>query len=286
MSLTTSPAPTEEISSALTEKTETTPSQTAKRSGRAHAILLSVTILLSAFLLFVVEPLFAKLILPMFGGSAAVWSTCLVFYQCALLLGYLYADITSRRLRPVQQSFLHIALLLTSMLFLPIAAHSSWRTQDGGEPAWRILALLTASIGLPFVLLSATSPLLQMWYARRNSGAEPYHLFALSNFASMLALLSFPILIEPHIASHKQALLWSALFVIFVVLCSAAAWHARRGGVIELESSVPTTRVPAVPDAAPDTREKLLWLALSACGSMLLLSITNHLLENIAPVPL
>ena len=271
------------ISSAPTEAAETTLSpMAAKHSVGGHAILLSVTVLLSAFLLFVVEPLFAKLILPWFGGSAAVWSTCLVFFQCALLLGYFYADITSRLLRPVQQSFLHIALLLMSLFFLPIAPDLSWRSHDGGDPAWHILRLLTASIGLPFVLLSATGPLVQMWYARRNSGAEPYHLFALSNFASMLALLGFPILIEPHIASHQQALWWSALFAIFVVLCSAAAWYARRGSVPELASH----GISAAPAAVPSAREKLLWLAFSACGSMLLLSITNHLLENIAPVPL
>jgi SAM-dependent methyltransferase len=271
------------ISSAPAEVAAATPAQAVGRnSTRAHAILLSVTVFLSAFLLFIVEPLFAKLILSWFGGSAAVWSTCLVFFQCALLLGYLYADLTSRRLLPVQQSFLHIALLLASLLFLPIAPHSSWRPQQGSDPAWRILGLLTASIGLPFVLLSATSPLLQMWYARRNSTAEPYHLFALSNFASMLALLSFPLLVEPHIASHKQAVLWSVLFAIFVILCSMAAWNARRSITVELASR----SEPTGPAAAPSAREKLLWLGLSACGSMLLLSITNHLLENIAPVPL
>jgi hypothetical protein len=271
------------ISSAPADVAAATPEQGAARNSTgAHAILLSVTVFLSAFLLFIVEPLFAKLILPWFGGSAAVWSTCLVFFQCALLLGYLYADITSRRLPPIQQSILHIALLLTSLLFLPIAPDSSWRPREGSEPAWRILGLLTASIGLPFVLLSATSPLMQMWYARRNSSAEPYHLFALSNFASMLALLSFPLLVEPHIASHKQAILWSVLFAIFVVLCSMAAWNARRSVTVELASR----SEPTGPAAPPSAREKLLWLGLSACGSMLLLSITNHLLENIAPVPL
>src|ERR1700719_2097216 len=196
MSTTTYPTPD--------EVAETLPSDAAKPPARAYTILLAFTVFLSAFLLFVVEPLFAKLILPWFGGSAAVWSTCLVFYQCALLLGYFYADITSRRLRPIQQSILHISLLLASILFLPIAPNSSWRPQGAGEPAWRILGVLTAYIGLPFVLLSATSPLAQVWYARRHSSEEPYHLFALSNLASMLALLSFPILIEPHIASHRE----------------------------------------------------------------------------------
>ncbi len=223
-----------------------------------------------------------SVILPWFGGSAAVWATCLVFFQSALLLGYLYADITSRRLTPARQSILHIALLLICLLFLPIAPHTSWRPQPGSDPAWRILGLLTASIGLPFILLSATSPLVQTWYARARSASEPYHLFALSNLASLLALLSFPFLIEPHIPSHRQALLWSALFAIFAGLCSMVAWLARRSAPLAVEP--PADRGET--HAPPALREKLLWLALSACGAMLLLSITNHLTENVAPIPL
>src|SRR6185312_12933596 len=144
------------------------------------AILCAVTVSLSAFLLFLLEPLFAKLILPWFGGSAAVWATCLVFFQSALLLGYLYADIVARRLAPRQQSFLHIGLLAAGLAFLPITAHASWRPSSASDPAWRILGLLTVSIGLPFVLLSATSPLVQAWHARLRPAVEPYHLFEFS----------------------------------------------------------------------------------------------------------
>jgi hypothetical protein len=245
-------------------------------------LLLPVTIFLGAALLFLIEPLFAKLILPWFGGSAAVWATCLVFFQSALLLGYLYADVTTRHLTPIRQSILHIALLLASLLFLPIAPHSSWRPQPGSDPAWRILALLTASMGLPFILLSATSPLVQTWYARARSASEPYHLFALSNLASLLALLSFPFLIEPHVPSHQQGVLWSALFGVFVALCLLVAWLARRNS----SSPVLSPAGSAETNASPALREKLLWLGLSACGSMLLLSITNHITENVAPIPL
>jgi hypothetical protein len=256
--------------------------QAKDAAARLPLLLSSLTIFLGAFLLFLVEPLFAKLILPWFGGSAAVWATCLVFFQSALLLGYLYADLATRRVPPARQSILHIVLLLASLLFLPIAPHSSWRALSGGDPAWRILALLTTSIGLPFVLLSATSPLVQAWHARDESGSEPYHLFALSNFASLLALLSYPFLIEPRFTSHLQARLWSGLFVVFVALCSLAAWMARRGS--------PWPAAPAAESvetvAPPTPREKLVWLSLSACGSMLLLSVTNHLTENVAAVPL
>jgi hypothetical protein len=211
-----------------------------------------------------------------------VWAACLVFFQCALLLGYLYADVTSRRLTPRRQSQLHIALLALGLLFLPIAPRFLQVKRAGGDPATAILLLLSVSIGLPFVLLSATSPLVQVWYARTSAQRDPYHLFALSNIASLLALLSYPLLIEPHIAAHKQATLWSALFAIFVLLCAAAAWLARRDTlpVAAMQSEESASA------AAPTLHEKLLWLGLAAGSSMLLLSITNKLLEDVAPVPL
>jgi hypothetical protein len=137
---------------------------------KAHRLLFATTIFLGAFLLFLIEPLIAKLILPWFGGSAAVWATCLVFFQTALLLGYLYTDSTIRRLAPRRQSVLHLGLLLVSLLWLPIAPQIFWRSHANIDPAWRILGLLTFSIGLPFLLLSSTSPLLQTWYARRAPG--------------------------------------------------------------------------------------------------------------------
>src|SRR5271170_6098226 len=130
----------------------------------SQRLLFGSTIFLGAFLLFLIEPLFAKLILPWFGGSAAVWATCLVFFQTALLLGYLYADVVIRRLSPGRQSVLHLGALLASLLWLPIAPQGFWRSHVQVDPAWRILGLLTFSIGFPFVLLSSTSPLLQTWY--------------------------------------------------------------------------------------------------------------------------
>lgn len=211
-----------------------------------------------------------------------MWAACLVFFQCALLLGYWYADVTSRRLTAVRQSQLHIALLLLSLLFLPIAPRFS-EAHRASDPATAILALLTASIGLPFVLLSATSPLAQIWYARARAEREPYHLFALSNIASLLALLSYPLLIEPRVAAHRQALLWSALFVLFVLLCAAAAWLAWRNAKFAVAARREQEEIPA---ATPTLRDKLLWLGLAACGSMLLLSVTNKLLEDVSPVPL
>src|ERR1700686_4042335 len=256
-------------------------SAAANRLIAAYSLLLASTVFLGAFLLFLIVPLFAKLILPRFGGAAAVWAACLVFFQCALLLGYSYADVSSRRLAPVRQSQLHIALLLVSVLFLPIAPRFLHWHRAGGDPASAILLLLSASIGLPFVLLSATSPLAQTWFARAHGQREPYHLFGLSNLASLLALLSYPLLVEPHITAHKQSAWWSVLFVVFVMLCIAAAWHAGRGDKPEMHA-----RTEQNETAVPALRDKLLWLGLSACSSMLLLSITNKLLEDVAPVPL
>jgi hypothetical protein len=246
--------------------------------------LFSTTIFLGAFLLFLIEPLFAKLILPWFGGSAAVWATCLVFFQIALLLGYFYADVTTRRLTRKRQCAVHLGLLLVSLLWLPIAPQMFWRAHVQVDPAWRILGLLTFSIGLPFALLSATSPLLQTWHARRASGGSPYHLFALSNLASLLALLSFPFLIEPRLSSHRQSVLWSAMYVLFAICCSLSAWLSRSNATnafaVNEEPPIAGENTP------PALRTKLLWLSLSACGSMMLLAVTNHLSENVAPVPL
>ncbi len=247
-------------------------------------MLFAATIFLGAFLLFLIEPLFAKLILPWFGGSAAVWATCLVFFQTALLLGYFYADATTRRLSPKRQSALHLVLLLVSLFWLPIAPQSFWRSHVEVDPAWRILGLLTFSIGLPFILLSATSPLVQTWYARSASGRSPYHLFALSNLASLLALLSFPFLIETHLSSRQQIILWSTVYVLFVACCTLAAWLS--GSPASNAVAASASSEVAEEGAPPEFRRKLLWLGLSACGSMTLLAVTNHLTENVAPVPL
>ena len=242
-------------------------------------VLYPSTVFLSAFLLFLVEPLLAKLILPWFGGSASVWATCLVFFQLALLLGYFYADLSSRFLTPKAQAAFHIGLLIVSLLWLPLHPKASWQPMPGEDPAWHILRVLTGAIGLPFLMLSATSPLVQNWFSRRGSGSRAYRLFALSNLASLLALLSYPFLIEPNSTVHHQANLWGAGFAVFVVLGGLVAWISRTPILF-------ATGALSEAEANPTLRLKVLWFSLSACGSMLLLSITNHLSQNVAPVPL
>jgi SAM-dependent methyltransferase len=255
-------------------------------STRFVRLLYSLTVALGAFLLFLLEPLFGKMILPRFGGSAAVWSTCLVFFQSALLLGYYYADVLTRRLPAARQGSTHIALLVVSVALLPIAPHAILSSSSSYHPAFHILVLLCASIGLPFVLLSATSPLIQAWKSR--SGAAAYHLFAISNFASFVALLSFPFLVEPRLSSHRQAQLWSTLYAVFVFLCSLTAWMSRSesAGAEPIDQTLRQPAVVASDGIHSKRKDWILWLALSACGSVLLLATTNHLTEDVAPVPL
>ncbi|HEV2447317.1 MAG TPA: hypothetical protein VGS58_15400, partial [Candidatus Sulfopaludibacter sp.] len=240
------------------------------------------TIFLSAFLLFAVQPMIGKMILPWFGGSAAVWNTCLLFFQAALLAGYLYAHLSTRYLKPKQRAILHAALIIVSLALLPVVPASHWKPLHPGDPSGRILLLLTVTIGLPYTLLAATSPLLQAWYVSVKPGAIPYRLFALSNFGSFLALFSFPVLAEPLLATHTQAYSWSAMYGVFVLLCSLAAWMAFRAGK---EPAGPEL-ARAEPAAAPPWQVYLLWIVLPGCASALLLAITNHLTQNVAPIPL
>jgi SAM-dependent methyltransferase len=236
----------------------------------------AATIFLSSFLLFLVQPIIAKQILPWFGGSAAVWTTCLVFFQTVLLAGYGYAD-GAMRLGAKRQGFVHAALLAASLACLPIVASSGWKPAGNEAPIVRILLLLGATIGLPYFLLSTTTPLVQAWYWRRFRSAVPYRLFALSNFASLLALLGFPVLFEPAFDLKALAWGWSFLYAGFVVLCGGLALASLNGGSRSLET---------VKAAAPlGLGVQLLWLGLAAMGSVMLLAVTNHITQNIASVP-
>jgi hypothetical protein len=241
-------------------------------------LLYALTILVSAFLLFQVQPVIAKIILPWFGGSAAVWTVCLLFFQLVLLLGYLYAHALVRYLKPRMQMIVHGSLLVVSALALPIYPKVSWKPSGAEEPALAILLLLGMTVGLPYFLLSTTGPLLQAWYARRFKGVMPYRLYALSNAGSMFALISYPVLFEPVFGTHMQAAIWSWAYCVFIVLCG---FTALRSGT-----------APAVEDVAPDSlehrpgrRQYALWIALPACASVLLMAVTNHLSQNVAAIP-
>ena len=241
-------------------------------------LLYALTIVVSAFLLFQVQPVIAKIILPWFGGSAAVWTTCLLFFQAVLLLGYIYAHGLIRYLKPRAQTLVHAGLLLASALVLPIIPREAWKPAGGEDPTFRILGLLAATVGLPYFLLSTTGPLLQAWYSRRNRGAMPYRLYALSNAGSMFALLSYPVLFEPFNTTSQQAVTWSFGYAAFIALCGLTALRSGQpaeAGVAEADDA------PARPGAGTF----LIWMALPACASALLLAVSNHLAQNVAAIP-
>ena len=239
-------------------------------------LVYGLAIFSSAFLLFQVQPLIAKIILPWFGGGAAVWIVCLLFFQLVLLLGYSYAHLLSRRFHPRTQERIHAVILAASLLALPILPKDSWKPTGPDAPVIHILLLLGVTVGLPYFLLSATSPLLQAWYTQTRAGAVPYRFYALSNAGSMLALLSYPILIEPMFSSSHQAVGWSVAYADIGLLCVAVGFLSR-GEVVAGTKPVSTFR--------PDWKLQLLWLALAACGSALLLAVTNHITQNVASVP-
>ena len=251
-------------------------------------IVYALTIFVSAFLLFLVQPIIAKQILPWFGGSAAVWTTCLVFFQCMLLAGYFYSDWTTRNFSPKRQAIVHIALIAIAMALLPIIPDTTWKPVGDETPSLRILLLLGATIGLPYFLISTTSPLVQAWFNRSYPGRSPYRLFALSNLASMIALLGYPFLFEPWITTKQQAISWSIGFGVFAILIAASAWLGLRGlgdaPASETAGNDSNSEAENIP--APTRRDKITWIALSGLGSVLLLAISNHLTQNISSIPL
>jgi len=244
-------------------------------------ISFAVTVFLSAFLLFQIQPIIAKIILPWFGGSSSVWSVCLVFFQAELLLGYLYVHLLHELLSPRRQNLVHGILLLLSLATLPVSVAPTALIAGFENPTWNVLVVLAAAVGMPYLLLSTTGPLMQAWYARAFNSLVPYRLYALSNLASMLALLSYPVFVEPYLSVHHQALGWSVGYVLFVVACLTSAWQSWQGVASERER---TSSEPAS-SARPPWHECLLWIALAMTASILLLAITRHLTQDVAPVP-
>ncbi|HET9206430.1 MAG TPA: fused MFS/spermidine synthase [Burkholderiaceae bacterium] len=248
--------------------------------------MISATIFLSAFLLFLVQPIIAKLILPQFGGGVAVWATCLVFFQITLLLGYAYAHQVVKRDHSGRLRRVHIALLLASLLVLPIIPGEAASVWADASPSARIVGLLLATIGLPFALLATTSPLLQAWLARDVTGRDPYRLFVVSNLASLFALMSYPWLIEPWLGTATQAHVWSALYALYVALAVSVALTSARRAKLRLQT------VAASPEAAPaalraiGVKRMLGWLALAALASYELVAVTNHLTQNVPSIPM
>jgi hypothetical protein len=239
-------------------------------------------VFLGAFLLFQVQPILGKSILPWFGGGPAVWLTCMLFFQVCLLGGYLYAHLLGTRVPRRAQPLLHVALLLASLSFLPIAPSAAWKPESPGMPVARILGLLTVSVGAPFLLASSTGPLLQRWFAWTRPGASPYRLYALSNAASLLGLISYPFLLEPRLGLRAQTDLWSAGYIAFVAASVWCAFALHRAPCSEVLVE-PRADDPSA--TAGQSGRWLLWLALPTCGSVLLLATTNQMTQYLPPTP-
>jgi spermidine synthase len=256
----------------------------------------ALAIFSGAFLLFQVQPLIGKYILPWFGGGPGVWTTCMLFFQLLLLAGYAYAHFSARWLRPRSQAIVHLVLLVAALALLPITPSDSWKPRGGENPTMQILALLSVSLGLPYFVLSSTGPLMQQWFSRENPGASPYRLYALSNVGSLLALLSYPFYFETHFTRKAQAMFWDWGLVAYVVcagICAIRLLRSKGPGVEGgAAQSVPDNKAEAFVSALrlelesrPTFLSWLLWLLLPACASALLLATTNKICQDVAVIP-
>jgi hypothetical protein len=243
--------------------------------------LFAATIFLSALLLFWVQLIIAKMLLPRLGGTPAVWTTCMLFFQVLLLAGYSYVLLTTAWIGPRKQAVLHVGVLLLSTLYLPLTlVGNSGSVSEQKYPALSLFAYLLSAIGLPIFLISTTSPLLQKWFTRTGhvSANDPYFLFAVSNAGSLLALISYPLLLEPNIKLSRQSHLWVAGYVVFLVLSL--------GCVLLLWKSPQTENVDAVQKSPISLKRRLYWILLAFIPSSLLFGVTSYITTEIAPTPL
>jgi MFS family permease len=237
----------------------------------------AATMALSGFLLFQIQPILAKFILPWFGGSASTWLACALFFQLALLTGYALAFVLTRARHAVQTAIVAVALSLCLFL-LPIAPADSWRPSGSGDPTLQVLGLLLACVGLPFVVLAMTTPLLSLWLANAAVGLAPLRFFVASNVGSFLGPLTYPFLIEHVLTSRAQAGAWSWMFIVYAGLCVlCAALAARSGSGAGMEPQIPRQATPREPVLA--------WVALAMLGSALMLATSNAMMQWSAVVP-
>ena len=259
---------------------------------RVIALLFAATSFLSAFLLFQMQLIVSKSILPWFGGSAAVWTTSMLVFQVLLLGGYIYSHVISARLSAIAQTRIHLALLFIAFLLVltlsflwpsAITPGASWKPEGGGDPTRDVVVIILVSAGLPFFVLSTTGPLLQRWFARLGGGSGTYKLYSISNLGSLLGLLTFPFLLEPTLRMRTQGTFWSLLFWGFVAGCGMCAWKARNA----TEETQTTENIAgATAETQPSVLTYAVWFLLAACPSSLLLATTNLLCQEVTSVPL
>ena len=256
------------------------PAQSARNARRGGAIA-SVPIFTNAFLLFAIQPLFAKLTLPLLGGAPNVWNAAMVFFQGALLLGYLYAHLLTRHVPPRFQVILHALVVAAGLAFLPIAIPEGWTPPTSNSQGLWLIGMFTVAIGAPFFALSANPPLLQRWfsYTDHRNAHDPYFLHAASNLGSMISLLSYPLLFEPLLGLRTQSAVWSFGYIgLFALVVFAGLWALR--------SPVATTpSETASASAPPSWSQRFSWLLFAFAPSALMLAVTTHLTTNIAPTP-
>jgi len=254
--------------------------------------LFSITLFLSAGLLFLVEPMIAKMILPLLGGTPAVWNTCMMFFQAVLLAGYAYAHLIGLKAGFNRQIVIHLALLIVAFVFLPIALPRQWTPSAEGSPIGYVLLLLLLSVGLPFFILSSTALLLQKWFSGTGHSAaqDPYFLYSASNLGSMLALIGYPTLIEPYFRLAEQGRSWTVgyvLLVLCIAACAALAGKFRTAGPFQVagQEQNPAETAAAV-EAALTIKQRSWWVLLAFVPSSLMLGVTTFLSTDVAAIPL
>ncbi|HEV3341043.1 MAG TPA: hypothetical protein VG125_11825, partial [Pirellulales bacterium] len=253
------------------------------------ALLFAATLFAASALLFLVEPMVGKMLLPYFGGAPAVWNTCLAFYQAALLAGYAYAHALTRWRRSGGQLVVHVAILALPWLVLPLAVRHDWAPNGGANPTLALVGILCTTVVLPFFVVASTAPLLQQWFAstQHRHAADPYYLYAASNAGSMLGLVAYPALVEPNLELGDQSRLWAAgyaLLMVLVVACVVAVWRQRPSTADDgPPAPAPGTTRPVAPPSLP---LRLRWIALAFVPSSLLLGVTSYLSTDVSPVPL
>lgn len=254
------------------------------RRDSLNGVAFAATVLISAFLLFQVQPLMSKSILPWFGGTPSVWTTCMLFFQVVLFAGYAYAHFLIRIAAPRNQVIVHVAVILAALSLMSITPSADWKPDGSMPPALRIVLLLAANIGLPFFVLSSTGPLLQGWFARATGGASPYRLYALSNIGSLSALVTYPFLFEPAFSTTDQARMWGWGFIVFAVLCAGCGFLMCRATQPQAAQG-PRGDETAAGGSAPTWGNRLLWFGLSMVASVMLLATTNQVCMDVAAVP-
>ena len=264
------------------------PAETARPAGLAGTLVLfGATLFLSALLLFSVQPLFAKMVLPRLGGTPAVWSVAMVFFQAMLLAGYAYAHAIVRLTSLTTGFVIHIAVLAIAVIWLPFQIASGFvQAPESGVAFW-LLALFFVSIGMPFFAVSANAPLLQAWFSRtgHRHAHDPYFLYGASNLGSFFALLSYPVLFEPAFAVSEQSQLWFAGYIalgIGVAVCGFATWSLSNG---RADGAHKDKAVEAAPRPVPTARSRISWIALASIPSGLLVAVTAHISTNVAAAP-